>query len=264
MDVNLTQLRDIVITASKAEILPRFNSTTYQYKADGSIVTDTDIAMQNRLTSDLQKIWPDITLLGEEMPIKQQQQLLSSEKLLWCLDPIDGSSNFATGLPCFSVSLALIDNGRVTLGVVYDPVREECFSAQLNQGATLNGRPLHARSFGLPLNRATALIDFKRLPASLAMQLVTDLPYGSQRNLGSIALELCWIASGRAHLYLHKKQQLWDYAAAVLILSEAGGHVCTLEGGKPIVNEVASCSTVASLDEQLFNEWCTYLNIPHV
>lgn len=262
MQINIEQLKEIVITASQTELLPRFNSVTRNYKADGSIVTEADLIMQDCLTKALQQAYPDIELLGEEMSAEQQQALLSSGKPLWCLDPIDGTSNFAAGVPYFSVSLALIENGTVTFGLVYDPVRDECFTAQIGHGATLNKQALTSVPSNLPLKRTIALIDFKRLTPELATQLVTEIPYGSQRSLGSIALELCWIAAGRGHIYIHGNQQLWDYAAAQLILSEAGGYACTFDGEALFNNQLASRSTVAALEMQIFKDWCDYLRLP--
>ncbi|MFT7413676.1 MAG: myo-inositol-1(or 4)-monophosphatase [Methylophagaceae bacterium] len=262
MNIDLEQLKDIVITASKEELLPRFNSVKRNYKHDGSVVTEADLVMQARLTSRLKAAYPDIALLGEEMSAEQQQALLASDIPLWCLDPVDGTSNFAAGVPYFCVSLALIENGVITVGLVYDPIREECFSAQRGQGAYLNNERLSAEDTGLPLKEAIAMIDFKRLTPELATKLVTHRPYGSQRSLGSIALELCWIAAGRGHIYLHGKQQLWDYAAAQLILSEAGALALTLEGEPLRSNSLKPISTIAALDESLFDDWATYLNIP--
>jgi myo-inositol-1(or 4)-monophosphatase len=262
MNIDLEQLKNIVITASKEELIPRFNSVKRNYKRDGSVVTEADLVMQARLTSRLNEIYPDIALLGEEMSAEQQQALLASEIPLWCLDPVDGTSNFAAGVPYFCVSLALIENGIVTLGLVYDPIREECFSAQRGKGAYLNNELISSQYNDLQLIDAIAMIDFKRLTPELATELVTHRPYGSQRSLGSIALELCWIAAGRGHIYLHGKQQLWDYAAAQLILSEAGALAMTLEGEALRSDSLKPISTIAASDESLFNEWATYLNIP--
>ncbi len=261
MNIDLEQLKSIIINACIIEILPRFNRVKRNYKTDGSIVTEADIAMQNRLADALQKAYPEIALLGEEMSSEQQKLLLNSKQALWCLDPIDGTSNFAAGLPFFAVSLALIEDGEVTLGLVYDPIRNECFSARRGQGASLNNQILLAETTKSPLNKAIAFIDFKRLTPDLATRLVSEIPYASQRSMGSIALELCWIAAGRGHIYLHAKQQLWDYAAAQLILDEAGGHACTLEGDALKTNQLLPCSTVASLDKELFDDWCEYLNV---
>ena len=209
--------------------MPLFNSVKRSYKADGSVVTIADQLLQQRLTDLLADFYPGSMMLGEEMPAEQQQTSMQTDKPLWVLDPIDGSSNFAAGMPFFSVSLALIQGGKVSHGLVYDPVLDECFTAAVGKGAWLNGQPLKAEVSGLGLSQSLALIDYKRLPPTLAARLVKEKPYGSQRSLGSIALELCWLAAGRAHLYLHAQQHLWDYAAAQLIVSEAGAFACTLQ-----------------------------------
>lgn len=262
MNIDIELLKKIIITAAKTEVLPRFNTIELAYKPDGSVVTEADLLMQNRIESELKQYYPDIALLGEEMTSEQQQNLLASNKPLWCLDPIDGTSNFAAGMPYFSVSLALISEGESILGLVYDPVRDECFSAQLGQGAYLNDQKLVTKQSGLSLKQSIALIDFKRLSAPLATQLVTNMPYASQRSLGSIALELCWVAAGRGHIYLHAKQHLWDYAAAQLILNEAGAYSCSLGGSHLDCSSLKPQSTVAALDHGLFTQWCEYLAVP--
>ncbi|PCJ31970.1 MAG: inositol monophosphatase [Gammaproteobacteria bacterium] len=257
----LEHITKIIINASKIEVLPHFNKVERDYKSDGSVVTKADLAMQHHIESELSKAYPDIAFLGEEMSAEQQASLLASGQALWCLDPIDGTSNFAAGIPYFSVSLALIEDGITTLAIVYDPVRDECFAAQRGQGASLNGQQLSSQNTGLALKQTIALIDFKRLSNDLASQLITNRPYASQRSLGSIALELCWLAAGRGHIYLHGKQQLWDYAAAQLILSEAGGFSCTLEGEPISTQFLPAVSTIAALDYELFVQWCDYLKV---
>lgn len=263
MNIDIELLKQIIINAAEIEVLPRFSEIERSYKADGSVVTEADLLMQNRITSDLKQHYPDIPLLGEEMTAEQQQHLLSANQAVWCLDPIDGTSNFAAGMPYFSVSLALIEGEQTTTALIYDPIRKECFSAQLDQGAYLNNEKLSSKQLGLSLKQTIALIDFKRLRPELATRLVINRPYGSQRSLGSIALELCWIAAGRGHIYLHAKQHLWDYAAAYLILNEAGAHSCTLEGKPLSLSRLEPQSTVAALDHALFKQWCDYLNVPN-
>jgi len=261
MNSDIEQLKHIVISASKTELLPRFNAVKRHFKKDGSIVTEADVAMQKQLITQLEQAYPDVAFLGEEMSLEQQQSLLSSGQALWCVDPVDGTSNFAAGFPYFSVSLALIEAGEITLGIVYDPIRDECFLAQKGHGASLNGQPLKTIETGLSLKQSIALIDFKRLSPELATQIVTELPYASQRSLGSIALELCWLAAGRGHIYLHAKQHLWDYAAANLILTEAGGHVCSLDGNTVFNNALTPRSALAAYDKNLFDSWCNYLKV---
>jgi myo-inositol-1(or 4)-monophosphatase len=230
-------------------------------KADGSIITEADLVMQQRIAGELRRIRPDTVFLGEEMSTADQDDLLHRDKPLWCLDPLDGTSNFAAGIPYFSVSLALLEQGRARAGVVYDPLRDECFTALHGKGAWLNGvelTPVHA---GVTLQQATGLVDFKRLPRELAVRLVTGTPYASQRSFGSVALDWCWIAAGRCHVYLHGRQNIWDYAAGHLILQEAGGHATTLSGEPVFVNALQPRSAVAALDVALFDEWTRWLGV---
>ncbi|MEW6353008.1 MAG: inositol monophosphatase family protein [Pseudomonadota bacterium] len=258
---DIKKLHELIVDAARRELLPRFAEVTRTLKADGSIVTRADIAMQQTLRERLNAHWPEYRFLGEEMPEAEQRALLESHDTgLWCLDPVDGTSNFAAGVPFFAVSLALINRGEVVLGVVYDPMRDECFSARKGQGAWLNGVRLEYKEFNLPLQRALAAIDFKRLPTSLARRLVERPPYSSQRNFGSVALEWCWLAAGRFHVYLHGRQRVWDYAAGSLILAEAGGRAATLESDTPCGLEFKPCSVVAALDHRLFAEWKHYLS----
>ncbi|MGC9162527.1 MAG: inositol monophosphatase family protein [Thiomonas sp.] len=256
-----TLLRD----CARAEILPRAQSPDPRLKADGTWITDADLAMQARVQRELAARWPQIPLLGEEMSAQQQQRLMAEEAAaphgpgLWLLDPLDGTSNFAAGLPVFGPSLAWIQGGKVRLGVVVDVMRDEVFSAALGAGAYLNGQPLRVPATVPPLAKTIACIDFKRLPAPLAAALATRPPYASQRSIGSVALDWCWVACGRFHLYLHGSQGLWDYAAGSLILLEAGGHSQTLDGEPVFNNTLGKRSAVCAGDAGLFAMWVEWL-----
>jgi myo-inositol-1(or 4)-monophosphatase len=258
----LPDLIDIVISAARLELLPRFNHVERNEKADGSIVTEADIETQRFIQDALQQKWPDIGLLGEEMSADEQQALLSLNKPLWCLDPLDGTRNFATGIRHFAISLALLDQGQVRLGIVYDPFHDECFSALAGEGAWLNGKLLSHQPTGLSLQQTTALIDFKRLPNELSTRLVTERPYASQRSFGSAALDWCWLACGRCHVYVHGRSNIWDYAAGHLVFQQAGGYSTTLAGGEMFVNALTPRAAVGALDEDLFKEWTSWLGIP--
>jgi len=261
MQIDRQQFQQTVKDVVKQTLLPLLNNVSRQYKQDGSIVTFADKAIQQALTDNLQALWPEVALLGEEMPVAEQQVLLESKQPLWCLDPIDGTSNFAADLPFFSISIGLIEDSEVTLAMVYDPSRDESFTAVKGQGAWLNDMPLKTLDAGLNLRRSIAYIDFKRLPAELSQKLIQARPYGSQRNLGSTALELCWLAAGRGHIYLHGEQHIWDYAAAELILNEAGGYSCTLEGDSMFSNALEKRSGCAAVDQSLFNDWKNFLGV---
>ena len=136
----IASLETLVRQVADEEIVPRFTSGKFgkQTKLDGSVLTEVDKNVQDRIEQGLQQRWPDIAFLGEEMSGEQQQQTMQS-KAVWCLDPLDGTSNFASGIPFFGVSLALIESQQSILGLVYDPIRKECFTAVKGEGCWLNG-----------------------------------------------------------------------------------------------------------------------------
>ena len=258
----LETLCDIVRAAAREELLPRFADVVRHLKHDGSVVTEADLSMQRRLQAELARRWPEYDFLGEEMSGHEQEALtLANSNGLWCVDPLDGTSNYANGIPFFAVSLALLIEGRPQLGLVYDPVRDECFTAQKNRGAWRNNLALGAQdSMPESLLRCIAVVDFKRLQATLAAKLSAHPPYGSQRNFGSSCLEWCWLADGRFQLYLHGGQKLWDYAAGSLILTEAGGQATTLEGEEIFTLGMSPRSVVATARPQLFPPWKSWLD----
>ena len=261
MAYSMNDLQEILMPAARQELLPRFARVARQHKKDGSVLTEADLAMQTRLAGQLLAQYPDTVFLGEEMDASEQRRLLLSDKPVWCLDPLDGTSNFAAGIPYFCVSLALLHQGEVVLGLVYDPLREECFAADATQRATLNGEPLATPESGLSLQQATALVDFKRLQPSLATRLVSDIPYASQRSFGSVALDWCWLAAGRSHVYLHGRSNIWDYAAGNYIFLCAGGFDSTLEGEQVYTHQLTPRSSVAAVDQSLFSAWCDCLGV---
>ncbi|MGB1008246.1 MAG: inositol monophosphatase family protein [Thiolinea sp.] len=256
---DLGVLTDAIRKIAKEEITPRFEKVGFEVKSDGSLLTEADLATNRRIQRFLQENWPDIAFLSEEMTLEEQEEMLTQSGSMWCLDPLDGTSNFAAGFPLFAVSLALFRQGEVVLALTYDPVRDEAFTAQKGQGAWLNGKPLRCQSSDFPLRKAVAMVDLKRMQPEIRQSLVNHAPYGSQRNIGTIALEWAWMTANRGQLYLHGSMKLWDYAAGSLLLSEAGGYACTLEGESVFRLSMQTRSAVASPDKRLFEEWFAYL-----
>jgi myo-inositol-1(or 4)-monophosphatase len=238
------------------EIMPRYLKVARQHKDDGSFCTEADTAAQAALVGLLRGV-ADCPVLGEEMSDAEQHALWAcGAEGLWCLDPIDGTSNFVNGLPYFAVSAALLRHGRPVVGAVYDPVADEMFCAQKGKGAWLNGEPLPIKAFcPAGLSAAIAGVDFKRLSPRLRERLAVDHPYRSQRNFGASALDWCYVAAGRFDIYLHGGQRLWDYAAGVLILEEAGGRMCALDGGDFWGGGPWERSVIASLRPSIFEGW---------
>jgi myo-inositol-1(or 4)-monophosphatase len=258
----LDTLSEMIRHAAKHELLPRFARIHQDFKSDGSIVTEADYRMQQSLQHSLHETWPHIAFLGEEMPLREQEKVLSAPGAgVWIVDPLDGSSNFSLGIPFFAVSLALLLDGQIELGIVYDPVRDECFSAQRGCGARLNHQRLDLETLRRVDHITIGLVDFKRLERELVMKLTREPPYRSQRSFGSVALDWCWLAAGRYHVYLHGKQKIWDYAAGSLILAEVGGYALTLDGEEVFKPDVQPRSVFAALDEDLFKQWHSYLRV---
>jgi myo-inositol-1(or 4)-monophosphatase len=258
--VELSLLRELVIDAGKEELLTLFQRTSFSYKADGSLVTEADLNTQYRLQLALNRLHPEIPMLGEEMSEQHQNAIINNSKSFWCLDPLDGTSNFAAGIPFFSISLALIENGQPQIGIIYDPIRDECFIAEKGKGASLNDKPLDAtKSPHNTLQKSTATIDFKRLKPELATRLATAPPYYSQRSFGSVALDWAWLAAGRGQLYLHGRQKLWDYAAGWLILNEACGCSSSLEGDKDFEATLTTRSALAASNQNLYQQWFSWV-----
>jgi myo-inositol-1(or 4)-monophosphatase len=257
------ELGEAVIEAVKRvaaeEIMPRYLKVAHQRKADGSLFTEADLAAQAALSERLQSIYPG-PVMGEEMTREEQAELwLEGDEGLWCVDPIDGTSNFVNGLPYFAVSVALMKRGRSVLGVVYDPIAGEVFHAARGTGAWLNEERLPIKQHVPHVRNAMANVDFKRLNKRLAAELAAAPPYSSQRNYGAGTLEWCYVAAGRIDLYLHGGQKLWDYAAGSLILDEAGGAMCTLKQDDFWAEDLWQRSVIAAWDPALFQVWKNWI-----
>ncbi|MEF8792586.1 inositol monophosphatase family protein [Thiohalorhabdus sp.] len=248
------RVAEILRRAASDHVLPEFaggRGTAATAKACGGLVTEVDTAMQAAIQRELAQAFPEVGLLGEEMePSEHRRALAGAETGLWCVDPLDGTSNFAVGIPVFGVSVALLMGGEAVLGVIHDPVRDELFSAVRGEGAFLNGEPIGVRP-GRSLSRSVGLIDFKRLPRHVARRLAGDQPFHSQRNFGSSVLEWCWLACGRVDFYLHGGQNLWDFAAGSLIAAEAGADVATMDGEPLFAGDILRRSVLAVADPGL-------------
>jgi myo-inositol-1(or 4)-monophosphatase len=225
-DITLSSITEILEKAGQDILLPAFHSSVQtSTKADGSVVTETDLNCQHFIESELAELDASIALLGEEMTEEQQlRSLHSSQGSYWCLDPLDGTTNFSTALPAFAISLALIENGQVQLACIHDPVRQESFTARRGDGARLNNRAIRCSNED-KLANAVGFIDFKRLERETAKRIAAKKSYRSQRNIGTCALEWAWLAAGRAQFIIHGGEKIWDFAAGSLIAEEAGCQV---------------------------------------
>lgn len=197
-----------------------------QYKGAVDPVTEADLASERLILERLRAAFPEHRILAEESGGDDWQ----TEAPIWLIDPLDGTVNFAHGFPHFCVSLALVVNGEIELGVTHDPLRRETFAARRGTGAMCNGAPIRVGQrqrladallvTGFPYDRRTAFDN--------NAQRVDPFLRRSQglRRTGSACLDLAYIAAGRLDGYWELRLKPWDVAAGILLVREAGG-VCT-------------------------------------
>jgi 3'(2'), 5'-bisphosphate nucleotidase/myo-inositol-1(or 4)-monophosphatase len=252
----LAALVQTVREVAQGIIAPRYLSAVRSRKADGSFLTEVDLRCQQALSRSLTRI-VRCPVLGEEMTGEEQLELWQRglQEGLWCIDPIDGTTNFANGIPVFAVSVAYLVGGESQLGVVYNPATDEAFYAERDFGSYLNGTRLPLRQPPTALRDAVAGVDFKRLSKTLGDHLAVQPPYHSQRNFGCSAIEWCYVAADRLDVYVHGGQMLWDYAAGRLILQEAGGRMCTLTHDYFDEDNLWKRSVVCAATPALFVQW---------
>jgi len=263
LDASVALVREV----AQREIIPRFLRVSHgQRKDDGSLCSEADLAAQHFLLDRLTEIH-HCPIIGEEMTAAVQQarwhDSSDDDRGLWCIDPIDGTTNFINGLPCFAVSIAWMRARRTRLAITYNPITDEMFYAREGHGAYLNGRRLPLRQVTADIGRAVGGVDFKRIPKLLADRIAVSPPFYSQRNFGSSTLDWCNLAAGRLDLYLHGGQMLWDYAAGSLILREAGGQRCTLEHDDYDADEGWRRPVIAALHPAVFEAWRDWVRQPH-
>lgn len=216
-----------------ALLLPYFHEgLKIEYKGEADLVTAADRASEALIRERVAKQFPSHDVLGEEQGLKD-----SGSQYRWYVDPLDGTTNFAHGYPVFCVSLAIEHrtNGKGTriAAVVYDPTRDELFSAAQGNGAELNGKPIHVSKTSLLTESlvATGFPSHKRHknPNIHFYHEITLKTHGVRRA-GSAALDLCCVACGRFDGFWEFNLNPWDTAAGVLIIEEAGGRVSRFDG----------------------------------
>ena len=245
---------DAVRSIAADEILPRYRSVAATRKEDGSLVTEADIASQRALERRLAAI-DAIPVLGEEMETAEQESIMRRGGRFWCVDPLDGTSNFARAIPFFAVSVALMEDTRPVFGTVYDPIADEAFYAVRGAGAWLNHRPLQVPANGPALGDAVAEVSLRRDMAALRGAVKSRAPYGKRLTSGSSALSWCHLAAARIDVMLHSGQKVWDYAAGALVLEEARGLACTLDEDDFWAAPIWRRSAIAARTPALLAAW---------
>jgi myo-inositol-1(or 4)-monophosphatase len=218
-----------------AILLDWVDRITARAKGPKDLVTEADLASQQAIRQVLLSAFPDHQFLGEETEndAKTTQTAGNPGGFRWIVDPLDGTLNYVRGMPSYSVSIALERDSNVLVGVVFDPLLDECFTAVQGRGAFLNGRPLRS-SQCRSLDEALVAISFSAdVPrGSVEIRRFIEVLHAAQsmRRTGSAALNLCYVASGRLDAYFASSLKSWDVAAGVLIAREAGAVLTSLGG----------------------------------
>ena len=190
--------------------------------------TDADLAAQAAIVERIRSREPQAAILAEE-----NIQPPAGATSIWVIDPLDGTTNYSRHIPVFSVSIALVRDGRPVLGVIYDPLQDDLFAAEAGRGATLNGQPMHV-STASDISEAVIGLDWGRGEEARARELAwlrrTGLQSRTIRAIGSAALGMCYLAAGWIDVYYHGALMPWDGAAGQIIIEEAGGRILNHRG----------------------------------
>ena len=210
-----------------------------EYKGDVDLVTEADRASEKLISERLRAVFPDHGIYGEE----GTRTALDSE-YRWYIDPLDGTTNFAHGFPVFGVVLGCEqrkpglkpdEDGQMVAGVIYDPLRDELFSAERGKGSLLNGKPIHvSRTKMLQESLLATGFPSQKRHASPNVHFYQEFTLRSHgvRRAGSAALDMAYVAAGRLEAFWELKLNPWDTSAGYLIVEEAGGKVTHFDGGR--------------------------------
>ena len=235
------------------------NHLDIRYKGPIDLVTDVDRRSENFLLHEIKNAFPSHHIIAEESGGQS-----GNLEHVWYIDPLDGTVNYAHGIPIFSVSIAYQEAGQLVMGVVYDPMRDECFSAESGKGAWMNGQPIQP-SHATDLDHCLLVTGFPydiRTSAENNLDHYARLSILSQgvRRLGSAALDTSYVACGRFDGYWEMDLSPWDVAAGGLIARQAGAIVTNLKGAEDFLSQPQSIiAAPAPIHRQLLAYFQQYL-----
>ncbi len=253
MDMNKL-LSDIECVARRASkiMLEVHNSPAHKKEGHYNFVTDADVQVQNTLISELSALVPDAVFFAEE---KENQQL--TDAYTFIIDPIDGTLNFMHDHARSAISIALMHMREPVLGLIYDPYRDEMFTALKGQGAYLNGARIHVSD--MPFDRALVAVGTSPYYAELAertMAIALDFlkQAGDLRRSGSAAIDLCYVACGRLDVSYELRLSPWDFCAGALLIQEAGGRFELPVNGKVSGRDYGKPGCVLTANQLCFDK----------
>jgi myo-inositol-1(or 4)-monophosphatase len=222
-------------TAREAgEILRDYAARGFQIESKGrnNLVTEADLASERHITAAIRGTFPAHHILAEESGGTLHSDL--ADDYYWIVDPLDGTTNFAHGFPCYAVSIGVEHKGRPVVGVIYDPSRDELYAAESGSGATRNGQPIQVSTIG-SLDKSLLVSGF---PYDVRERMDQYMPAWCEflrhsqgvRRLGSAAIDMACVASGQMDGFWEQGLHAWDTAAGWILIEEAGGRVTKLDG----------------------------------
>jgi myo-inositol-1(or 4)-monophosphatase len=229
----MNQFLEVAVEAAReaGSILLRdfANPKTISYKGEVDLVTESDKRSESAIASRLRSRFPQHAIVAEE----GGGNLVADARYCWHIDPLDGTTNFAHGYPCFAVSIALLEEGEPIIGVVLNPFSDELFTTMRGEGAYLNQKRIHVSPVET-LSKSLVATGFPthKVRTSTNIQYYWEFTlrtHGVRRD-GSAALDLCSVASGRFEAFWEFGLRSWDTAAGMLLVKEAGGNVSDLSG----------------------------------
>ncbi|OIO05069.1 MAG: hypothetical protein AUJ51_00700 [Elusimicrobia bacterium CG1_02_56_21] len=223
----------------------KFGKVTYKLKGRANLLTEADLASQEKVIGIIHKVFPEDGFMAEESPVRE-----TPNRRQWIIDPLDGTTNYAHGFPAAAVSIGFAENGEIKAGGVYDPFRKELFLARKGRGASVNGKALSVSNTP-SISKALLVTGFGYDRAEKAefycgffsefMKLSHDV-----RRMGAASLDFCWLAAGRTDGYWEFGLKPWDVAAGKLIVQEAGGRVTDFRGKPWTVDAAMGAETLAT------------------
>jgi len=243
-------------TIAGAKELTRFFEGTFvisNKEGVNNLVTEADHAADKAIQAVIKKTFPDHGIVSEET-----EETVSESEYKWIVDPIDGTVNFANGIPICCVSIGLEYNGKMLMGAVYNPVLNEFFFAEKGKGATLNDKKISVSNKTEVLTSCLVTgfpytyLDEPNGPLEVFSRLIRKgIPV---RRLGSAAIDLCWVAAGRFDGFYEHQLNAWDSAAGFIIVEEAGGKVTNLAGDRYSPYQPGIIATNGKIHDELI-EW---------
>ena len=220
-------------------------------KGPGNFVTASDLKVEKILVDELQKARPTYSILSEEVG-----QINNDESFKWIIDPIDGTSNFLHGIPHFAISIGLEHDKEIICGIIYDPIKDEIFTAEKGNGAYLNNKRMRVSSRSKlkdciictgghkrdSKDRELALEEYKKFSSKVFIPI---------RKFGSASLDMAYVAAGRCDGYWQRDLSYWDIAAGIILVKESGGFVTDFNGENRYIQNKTILVTNSKINKEM-------------